>query len=62
MWILITSDDRRVADIRSEVDARRTIHTLGVTQLRGPHSWDVVDNQGHRFIAEISHRWGGGWR
>jgi hypothetical protein len=32
---------------------------LGVTQLRGPHSWDVVDNLGHRFIAEIKHRIGG---
>jgi hypothetical protein len=62
MWILITSDGQRVADIRSDMDARRTVHTLGVTQLRGPYSLDVVDNQGHRFIAEISHRSAGRWR
>ena len=60
MWILITSDGHRVAGICSEMDARRNVHTLGVTQLRGPYSWDVVDNLGHRFIAEISHRSGGG--
>jgi hypothetical protein len=40
--------------------ARRIVHTLGVTQLRGPSSWDVVDNQGRRFVAEIRHRSGGG--
>jgi hypothetical protein len=56
MWTLTTSDGQRVADIRSEIDARRAAHTLGVTQLRGPYSWDVVDNQGHQFIAEIRHR------
>jgi hypothetical protein len=60
MWTLITSDGRRVADIRSETDARRIVHALGVTQLRGPYSWDVVDNQGHGFVAEIGHRYGGG--
>jgi hypothetical protein len=60
MWTLITSDGRRVADIPSEADARRIAHRLGVTQLRGPYSWDVVDNYGRRFIAEIRHRSGGG--
>ena len=60
MWTLITSDGQRVADIGSEIDARRTVHTLGITQLRGPYSWDVVNNQGHRFVAEIRHRSGGG--
>jgi hypothetical protein len=60
MWTLTTSDGARVANIRSEMDARRTVHTLGVTQLRGPYSWDVVDIQGHRFVAEIRHRSGGG--
>jgi hypothetical protein len=58
MWILVTSDGRRVADICSESDARRVVHTLGITQLRGPYSWDVVDNHGHRFVAEIKHRIG----
>ena len=60
MWMLTTSDGRRLADIRSEFDARRIVHTLGSTQLRGPYSWDVVDNQGRLFVAEIRHRSGGG--
>ena len=55
-----TSDGRRLADIRSEMDARRIVHTLGITQLRGPYSWDVVDNQGRLFVAEIRRRSGGG--
>jgi hypothetical protein len=60
MWIVITSDGRRVADIGSEADARRTVHRLGVTQMRGPYSWDVVDNLGHRFVAEVKRR-AGNW-
>jgi hypothetical protein len=56
MWTLTTSDGRRVANICSEIDARRIVHTLGITQLRGPYSWDVVDNQGCWFVAEIRHR------
>ena len=60
MWMLTTSDGRRLADIGSEMDARRIVHTLGITQLRGPYSWDVVDNQGRLFVAEIRHRSGGG--
>jgi hypothetical protein len=59
MWTLTTSDGRRVADIRSEIDARRIVHTLGITQLRGPYSLDVVDRQGRWFVAEIGHRSGG---
>jgi len=60
MWTVITSDGQRVVDICSEVDARRAVHRLGVTQLRGPYSWDVVDNQGHVFVAEIR-RHQGSW-
>jgi hypothetical protein len=59
MWTITTSDGRRVANIRSEIDARRIVHTLGITQLRGPYSWNVVDRQGRRFVAEIRHRSGG---
>jgi hypothetical protein len=58
MWIIIMSDGRRVADISSEEDARRTVHRLGTSQLRGPLSWDVVDNYGRRFVAEIRRRSG----
>jgi hypothetical protein len=60
MWTITTSDGRRVANIRCEDHARRLVHTLGVTQLRGPSSWDVVDNQGRWFVAEITYRSGGG--
>jgi hypothetical protein len=59
MWTLTTSDGRRVVNIRSEFDARRIAHALGITQLRGPYSWDVIDNQGRWFVAEIQHRLGG---
>jgi hypothetical protein len=60
MWTLTTSDGQWVADIRSEADARRLVHRLGVTQLRGPFSWDVVDSQGRLFVAEMRYRSGGG--
>ena len=53
MWTVITSDGQRVVDICSEIDARRAVHRLGVTQLRGPYSWDVVDSRGCVFVAEI---------
>jgi hypothetical protein len=46
MWTVTTSDGLRVADICSETDARRLVHRLGTTQLRGPYSWDVVDSMG----------------
>src|SRR2546430_4176610 len=58
MWTLITSDGRRVSDIGSEEDARRTAHAMGTTQLRGPFSWDAVDDQGRGFVVEIKHRMG----
>jgi hypothetical protein len=56
MWTLTTSDGRRVSDIPSEEDARRLVHRLGTTQLRGPYSWDIVDSQGQLFVAAIRHR------
>jgi len=55
MWTLVTSDGRRLANIGSEIDARRAAHALGTTQLRGPFSWDVIDVDGRRFVAEIKH-------
>jgi hypothetical protein len=59
MWTLITSDGRRIANIGSEEDARRIVHSLGTTQLRGPFSWDVVDAEGRLFVADIKRRIGG---
>ncbi|WP_068183255.1 hypothetical protein [Mycobacterium sp. UM_CSW] len=55
MWTLVTSDGRRLSNFRSEIDARRAAHALGTTQLRGLFSWDVVDVEGRRFVAEIKH-------
>lgn len=60
MWTLITSDGRQLAEIGSEEAARRTVHTLGTTQWRGPFSWDVIGNDGRRFVAVIRHRVDGG--
>ena len=54
VWTLTTSDGRRIIDIRSETEARRIVHTLGTRQLRGPYSWNVVDNHGRLFVAEIT--------
>jgi hypothetical protein len=56
MWSLITSDGRQLANVGSEEAARRSVHALGATQWRGPFSWDVVDYEGRRFVAEIRHR------
>jgi hypothetical protein len=56
VWTLVTSDGRRLANIGSEEQARRTAHRLGMTQLRGPFSWDVVDAEGHQFVVEIRRR------
>jgi hypothetical protein len=56
MWTLTTSNGRRRAHTRSEIGARRFVHTLGITQLRGPYSWDVLDPQERRFVAEIRRR------
>jgi hypothetical protein len=56
MWTLITSDGRRQATLGSEEAARRSVHALGITQWRGPFSWDVIDHEGRRFVAEIRHR------
>ena len=56
MWTITTSDGRQVAEIRSEIVARRIVHTLGITQLRGRYSWDVLDSSGRWFVAEIKRR------
>jgi hypothetical protein len=53
------SDGRRAARIRSEIDARRIVDTRGITQLRGPYSWEVPDSRGRWLVAELRHRSGG---
>jgi hypothetical protein len=53
MWSVTTSKGSRVDGIQREQDARRIVHTLGVTEVISPYSWHVVDNLGQRFIAEL---------
>jgi hypothetical protein len=55
----ITISDGRRSPYRPEIDARRIVHTMGITQLRGPYSWDVPDSRDHWLVAEIGHRSGG---
>jgi hypothetical protein len=53
MWALTTSSGLRVDGIKQEQDGRSAVHMLGYAQAIGPASWQVVDNQGRRFIAEL---------
>jgi hypothetical protein len=53
MWALTTSNGMRVDGIRLEQDGRHAVQMLGHSQHIGPLSWQVVDNQGRRFIAEL---------
>ncbi|OBJ56450.1 hypothetical protein [Mycobacterium sp. 1423905.2] len=53
MWALTTSHGMRVDGIRSEHDGRQAIHMLGLPRVIGPYSWQVVDNQGRHFVAEL---------
>lgn len=53
MWALTTSDGMRVDGIKRERDARLAVQMLGRPQIIGPYSWQVVDNQGRQFVAEV---------
>ncbi|WP_156661392.1 hypothetical protein [Mycobacterium sp. 852002-51163_SCH5372311] len=53
MWALTTSNGLRVDGIRVEQDGRAAVQMLGYSQLIGPYSWQVTDNQGRRFVAEL---------
>jgi hypothetical protein len=53
MWALTTSNGLRVDGIGREQDGRSAVQMLGYSQVIGPYSWQVVDNQGRRFIAEL---------
>lgn len=52
MWALTTSNGLRVDGI-AEQDGRNAVQMLGYSQRIGPYSWQVVDNHGRRFIAEL---------
>jgi len=53
MWALTTSNGQRVDGIQREEDGRHAVRMLGYPQAIGPFSWQVVDNQGRRFVAEL---------
>jgi hypothetical protein len=53
IWALTTSHGLRVDGIRTEDEARSAACMLGFTQVISPYSWQVVDNQGRRFVAEM---------
>ncbi len=53
MWALTTSNGLRVDGIQREQDARRAVYMLGDAHVIGPYSWQVVDNQGRSFVAEV---------
>jgi hypothetical protein len=52
-WTVTTSRGSRVDGITCEKEARGAVHMLGIASAIGPDSWSVVDNFGHRFIAEL---------
>lgn len=52
-WTVTTSRGARVDGIACEQEARGAVHMLGYASAIGPYSWNVVDNFGHQFIAEL---------
>ncbi|HTQ20154.1 hypothetical protein [Mycobacterium sp.] len=53
MWALTTSNGLRVDGIRQEQDGRYAVHNLGHARSISPYSWQVVDNFGRSFVAEL---------
>ena len=53
MWALTTSNGLRVDGIRREEDGCLAVRMLGHSEYVGPYSWQVVDNHGQRFVAEL---------
>lgn len=53
MWALTTSHGMRVDNIEREQDARQAVYMLGHPRPIGPSSWQVVDNSGRQFVAEV---------
>jgi hypothetical protein len=54
MWALTTSHGLRVDGISTEDGARSAVGMLGMTQAISPYAWQVVDNYGRRYVAEVS--------
>ncbi|WP_310768412.1 hypothetical protein [Mycobacterium sp. Z3061] len=53
MWALTTSNGMRVDGIEREQDAGQAVYMLGHPRMIGPYSWQVVDNRGRQFVAEV---------
>jgi hypothetical protein len=53
MWSLTTSHGLRLDGIRNEDEGRYAVRMLGVTEVVGIYAWQVVDNHGRRFVAEL---------
>jgi hypothetical protein len=53
MWAVVTTLGCRIDGITHEYIALRTVHSLGTTALVAPYRYEVVDNRGRRFHAEI---------
>jgi hypothetical protein len=53
MWSLTTSHGLRLDGIGSEQEGRHGVRMLGVAEPIGFNSWQVVDNLGRRFVAEL---------
>ena len=52
-WTVTTSRGFFVDAATTETDARGAVHMLGYASAIGPYSWNVVDNFGQQFIAEL---------
>jgi len=53
MWTVVTTLGCRIDGITHEHIALRTVHSMGTTSLVAPYRYEVVDNGGRRFHAEI---------
>jgi hypothetical protein len=56
MWEVVTSQGRRVNNIEHEHDARRILHTLGLTHRVGIYDYQVFPHTGTPFIATLKHQ------
>ena len=50
---LVTTLGCRIDGITHEYIALRTVHSMGTTSVVAPYRYEVVDNGGRRFHAEI---------
>ncbi|MCW2685737.1 MAG: hypothetical protein JWR37_627 [Mycobacterium sp.] len=53
MWEVVTSQGIRVSNIAHEDDARRTIHSFGLTHHVGMYDYQVFPYTGTPFMATL---------